>query len=151
VDDPGDLGGTETSICGVVHHCRTMPGTAAATRIPSPLTHVSRGPEVVTAMVEHSADAAGPGTPTPGPAHRQVFEVRVTGSVEEDVLRQLSDVEVRSQELRTSLRGVFVDQAELHGFLARLRAFGLDVVEVHRLPDGVAESAVVSTEAEREP
>jgi hypothetical protein len=109
------------------------------------------GPEGVTAMVEPSADAAGQGVSAPGSGRREVFEVRVTGSVEEDVLRQLSDVEVRSQELRTSLRGVFVDQAELHGFLARLRAFGLDVVEVHRLPDSVAESATVSTEAEREP
>jgi hypothetical protein len=105
---------------------------------------------MVTTMGEDSGDAAGRGTPTPGPGHRQVFEVRVTGSVEEDVLRQLTDVEVRSQELRTSLQGLFVDQAELHGFLARLRAFGLDVVEVRRLPDGVAESSVVSTEVERE-
>jgi hypothetical protein len=79
-----------------------------------------------------------------------VFEVRVTGSVEEDVLRELSGVEIRSQELRTSLRGVFVDQAELHGFLAKLRAFGLDVVEVRRLPDGAPEGAVVTAEVERE-
>ena len=74
----------------------------------------------------------------------------MTGSVEEDVLRQLADVEICSRELRTSLRGRFVDQAELHGFLARLRAFGLDVVEVRRLPGGVAEDAVVSTEAGRD-
>jgi hypothetical protein len=67
------------------------------------------------------------------PGGLQVFEVRVTGLVSEDVLHQLADVEVSSRELRTSLRGTFRDQAELHGFLARLRAFGLDVVEVHRL------------------
>jgi hypothetical protein len=76
-----------------------------------------------------------PGTTVPGSqaAGLQVFEVRVTGLVSEDVLHQLADVEVSSRELRTSLRGTFRDQAELHGFLAKLRAFGLDVVEVHRL------------------
>jgi hypothetical protein len=75
-----------------------------------------------------------------------VFEVRVTGTVEEDVLRQLADVEVCARELRTSLRGHFADQAELHGFLARLRAFGLDVVEVHRLSERVADEAVAGPE-----
>jgi hypothetical protein len=64
----------------------------------------------------------------------QVFEVRVTGTVPDDVLAQLAPVDVTDQELRTSLRGHFRDQAELHGFLARLRALGLDVVEVRRLP-----------------
>jgi hypothetical protein len=78
-----------------------------------------------------------------------VFEVRVTGTVEEDVLKQLADVDVCARELRTSLRGHFADQAELHGFLARLRAFGLDVVEVHRLPEGVAEEAAASPETGR--
>lgn len=79
-----------------------------------------------------------------------MFEVRVTGSVEEGVLSQLADVEVCSRELRTSLRGHFVDQAELHGFLARLRAFGLDVVEVRRLPEGVAGDVAVRSEAGRD-
>ncbi len=70
-----------------------------------------------------------------GPAD-QVFEVRITGAVSDDVLEQLGHVDVTTRELRTSLRGHFQDQAELHGFLARLRAFGLDVVEVRRLAAG---------------
>lgn len=62
-----------------------------------------------------------------------VFEVRVTGNVPDDVLEQLAQVDVTTRELRTALRGRFRDQAELHGFLARLRSFGLEVVEVRRL------------------
>ena len=70
-----------------------------------------------------------PGTPRPA----QVFDVRVAGTVPDSVLQQLSHVEIISEELRTSLRGRFRDQAELHGFLATLRALGLDVVEIRRL------------------
>lgn len=62
-----------------------------------------------------------------------VFEVRVTGLVPDGVLDDLTDVEIVSQDLRTSLRGSFRDQAELHGMLATLRALGLDVVEIRRL------------------
>lgn len=61
------------------------------------------------------------------------FEVRVAGVVAPDVLRQLADVEISSQEIRTVLICRCRDQAELHGFLARLRTFGLEVVEVRRL------------------
>jgi hypothetical protein len=65
-----------------------------------------------------------------------VFEVRITGVVSDEVLDELAHVEVTNRELRTSLRGRFQDQSELHGFLARLRAFGLEVVEVRRLATG---------------
>jgi hypothetical protein len=68
----------------------------------------------------------------------QVFEVRVSGLVPDELLPGLAPVEVVGHELRTSLLGHFADQAELHGFLARLRAFGLDVVEVRRRLDPVA-------------
>ena len=84
-------------------------------------------------MDEDYRQAPGAEARAPRAGGVQVFEVRVTGLVSEDVLQQLADVEVSARELRTSLRGTFRDQAELHGFLARLRAFGLDVVEVHRL------------------
>jgi hypothetical protein len=86
------------------------------------MTEASRGePDRVTPASDRRAP------------HDQVFEVKITGLVPNNVLQQLADVEISSQELRTSLRGHFRDQAELHGFLARLRAFGLDVVEVRRL------------------
>jgi hypothetical protein len=69
-----------------------------------------------------------------------VFEVRVSGDVPDDVLARLGGVEVTTRELRTLLRAPLRDQAELHGFLAQLRTYGLEVVEVRRAtpadPDG---------------
>jgi hypothetical protein len=62
-----------------------------------------------------------------------MYEVRVVGPVSQAVLLELGDVEVAEQELRTVLSGRFTDQAALYGFLHRLRAFGLDIVDVHRV------------------
>lgn len=72
----------------------------------------------------------------PADMSERVYEVRIAGFLSQQVLLQLPDIEVSAQELRTVLSGRFQDQAELHGFLARLRAFGLDVVEVRRVVAG---------------
>ena len=63
----------------------------------------------------------------------RTYEVRITGLVAPQVLVDLPDVEVATQELRTVLRGEFEDQAALYGFLHQLRALGLEVVEVRRV------------------
>jgi hypothetical protein len=69
------------------------------------------------------------------------YEVRVLGQVPDEVLQQLGDVTVTEQETRTLVIGSFCDQAELHGFLNRLRAYGLDLVELRALtPPDEAES-----------
>lgn len=69
------------------------------------------------------------------------YEVRVTGLVPtQDLLDELGDVEVTEHEVRTVISGRFPDQAALYGFLHRLRAFGLEVVEVRRVA-GVEEPA----------
>jgi hypothetical protein len=63
------------------------------------------------------------------------YEVRVAGLVPtQDLLDELGDVEVAEHEFRTVLTGHFTDQAALHAFLHRLRSFGLEVVEVRRIP-----------------
>lgn len=62
------------------------------------------------------------------------YEVCISGHVPDSVLVELGDVEVGAPEVRTVVRGRFEDQAALYGFLHRLRAFGLEVVEVRRLP-----------------
>ena len=66
------------------------------------------------------------------------YEVRVAGLVPNALLTGLGDVEVATQELRTVLSGRFPDQAALHGFLHRLRALGLDVVEVRQVAGAAA-------------
>lgn len=73
---------------------------------------------------------------------RQVFEVHIDGTVPEDVLLELAEVHVVTRELRTSVRASIRDQSELHGFLARLRTYGLEVVEVRRIvtPDTDADA-----------
>lgn len=63
----------------------------------------------------------------------RVYQVRVTGLLPRSVLDELGDVEVATQELRTVLSGHFPDQAALYGFVNRLRALGLDVVEVRQV------------------
>jgi hypothetical protein len=69
----------------------------------------------------------------------QVYEVRVNGLVPtEGLLDELVDVDVARHELRTVVRGSFQDQAALYAFLHRLRAYGLEVVEVHRVPTPAA-------------
>jgi hypothetical protein len=69
------------------------------------------------------------------PAPRAAYEIRVAGLVPiRDLLRELADAETAGHEVRTVLSGRFTDQAHLHGFLNRLRARGLEVVEVRRLP-----------------
>jgi hypothetical protein len=65
----------------------------------------------------------------------RTYEVRVTGLVPtQDLLDELGDVEIAEHEVRTVLSARFPDQAALYGFLNRLRAFGLEVVEVRRVP-----------------
>ena len=63
----------------------------------------------------------------------RVFEVSINGLVPTALLANLGDVEVSSQEMRTVLTGHFRDQSEVYGFLERLRAYALEVVEVRRI------------------
>lgn len=80
------------------------------------------------------------------------YEIRVSGLVStQDLLDQLGDAEIATHELRTVLAGRFTDQAALYGFLNRLRAYGLEVVEVRRVPSPEgAREAGTSVEAEEE-
>jgi hypothetical protein len=67
----------------------------------------------------------------------RTYEIRVTGLVPtQDLLDELGDVETAEHEFRTVLSGHFADQAALYGFIHRLRAYGLEVVEVRRVPSG---------------
>jgi hypothetical protein len=67
----------------------------------------------------------------------RTYEIRLTGQVSlDDLQEEVGEVVIAEQELWTVLSGKFEDQAELHGFLNRLREFGLEIVEVRRVPGG---------------
>ena len=61
------------------------------------------------------------------------YEVRISGLVTPEVLREFGHVSVTTTEASTLLSGPVTDQAALLGWLERLRSLGLDVIEVHRV------------------
>jgi hypothetical protein len=64
------------------------------------------------------------------------YEVRVSGLVPtQQLLDELTCLERAEQQFHTVFSGRFPDQAALSGLLQRLRAYGLEVVEVRRVPD----------------
>jgi hypothetical protein len=78
----------------------------------------------------------------------RTYEVRINGLVPtKELLEELRDVEIAEHEFRTVLSGRFIDQAELYAFLNRLRSFGLEVVEVRRVPSTETEEPEEEEEA----
>ena len=66
------------------------------------------------------------------------YEVRVTGLLPTiEVLEDLGEVEMAGHDVTTVLSGEFVDQAALSAFLRRLRAHGLEVVEIRRVVEDI--------------
>lgn len=61
-----------------------------------------------------------------------MYEIRVAGIVPDEELRDMGAVTVAPDQVSTTLYGIS-DQAALYGLLSRLRALGLDVVEVRRV------------------
>lgn len=68
-----------------------------------------------------------------------MYEIRVAGTVPEKDLRDMGAVTVAPAQVNTVLYGVS-DQAALYGLLDRLRALGLEVVEVRRVPELAADT-----------
>jgi hypothetical protein len=62
-----------------------------------------------------------------------MYEIRVAGVVPEEDLRDMGAVTIAPEQVNTVLYGVS-DQAALYGLLDRLRALGVAVVEVRRVP-----------------
>jgi hypothetical protein len=64
----------------------------------------------------------------------RVYEVRLAGLIPaEDLVREIGEIESAEHEVHTVVSVSFPDQAALQGFLHRLRAYGLEVLEVRRL------------------
>jgi hypothetical protein len=68
------------------------------------------------------------------------YEIRVRGRVSSAALERLEGLEGGPGAVETVLHGPVRDQAELHGLLARIKALGLELVEVRRLPPGITRS-----------
>jgi hypothetical protein len=64
------------------------------------------------------------------------YEIRVSGLIGADVLKDCGDLSIATTEASTALSGSVADQAALLGLLQRLRALGLDIVEVRRVLEG---------------
>lgn len=62
-----------------------------------------------------------------------MYEIRVAGAVPEEDLQDMGAVPVEPAQVNTVLYGV-TDQAALYGLLDRLRALGIVVLEVRRVP-----------------
>jgi len=62
------------------------------------------------------------------------IEIRVRGTVGESVVAALPGLRAETRPVVTVLSGNVADAAALHGVLHRIRALGLELVEVRRAP-----------------
>ena len=62
------------------------------------------------------------------------YEIRVEGELSDDDLGALDGLAAHLERAGTVLVGDVADRAALHGVLHQLRALGLELVEVRRLP-----------------
>lgn len=76
----------------------------------------------------------------------RTYEVRVSGLVPPELVEGLDVAEVTAEPVRTVIRTTPSDQAALLGLLERLRALGVELLEVRQLIDDTArpESAPAS-------
>jgi hypothetical protein len=63
------------------------------------------------------------------------YEIRIVGILPPEVLLDFERLSASVEPVETILHGPLRDQAALHGLLARLQTFGVQVVEVRRLHD----------------
>jgi hypothetical protein len=63
------------------------------------------------------------------------YEIRVGGRLGRTMRAAFPALDARAHGDDTVLTGTLADQPALYGVLARVEALGLDLLEVHRLPD----------------
>ena len=64
------------------------------------------------------------------------YEIRIGGVLSERLLSAFPEMRARTRHHETVLSGSLADQSALHGVLARIEAFGLELIEVRRLRAG---------------
>jgi hypothetical protein len=72
--------------------------------------------------------------PLDRPVSSNDYEIRIKGRVSAEVLSAFEGMDATVQSAETVLSGPLLDQAALYGLLERIRALGLELVEVRRLP-----------------
>ena len=63
------------------------------------------------------------------------YEIRVVGVLPPEALLDFERLTATVEPVETVLHGPLPDVAALHGLLARLEAFGAQIVEIRRLRD----------------
>jgi hypothetical protein len=63
------------------------------------------------------------------------YEIRVAGILPPEALLDFERLTADVEPVETVLHGPLSDQAALHGLLARLETFGVQVIEVRRVRD----------------
>ena len=66
------------------------------------------------------------------------FEIRVAGRLSADVLEELEDVRVITQDVETVLRGPVPDQPALIGIINRLQGQGIELRGLRQIKAGQA-------------
>ena len=64
------------------------------------------------------------------------YEIRIAGVLPSEALLDFDRLTASVEPVETVVRGPLRDQAALHGLLARLEAFGIQLVEVRRFRTG---------------
>ena len=64
---------------------------------------------------------------------RALYQVRVSGPIPDDLVRDLKGINVTVEPAETVLYGSLPDQSALFGLLVRIHDLGLQLLEVRRL------------------
>jgi hypothetical protein len=62
------------------------------------------------------------------------YQVRISGTLPDDVLAELQDLTVSVEPPETVLHGTMPDQSAVVGLISRLHGLGLRLIEVRHLP-----------------
>jgi hypothetical protein len=80
-------------------------------------------------------DSSASGTVPLVTTTRQSFLITVAGEMDEQLRDEFDDAEITVDHSATRLRVTCLDASMLHGFLHRLDAFGLELLDVHQTDD----------------
>jgi hypothetical protein len=64
------------------------------------------------------------------------YEIRIRGRVTPALLARFENMRSDVEPVETVLHGPLQDQAALHGMIDLIRALGLELIEVRKLPAG---------------